>query len=255
MAMHQLVIVEELSPDDPHKIITSLSNLQKDMITTAKYSKTADRIRNIDKTRGLIQRYFIKKDPPMLRHGAGLALDLENALRRSKIETGRYECKQGFVDLSHERKYDKNLPNKILETICGIANIGPDSDGFLFIGVADGISDAERIKTIDNVEFAVVGTRYVVGVEREFTFMKCNNESYVEKILSFIRKSDLTENLKNQVLSQVDYVEYKGLSVVRIRIPAQHEVSFLGDKAFIRENSSTTEASGKKLLSINKLFA
>lgn len=146
MAMHDLVIVQELTPDDPSKLITALSGLQKDMITTAKYSKTVDRVRNIDKTKGLIQRYFVKKDPPMLRHGAGLALDLENSLRRSKVETGRYECKQGFVSLSDTRTYDSNLPRKILETICGIANIGPDADGFLFVGVADKLSDADRVK-------------------------------------------------------------------------------------------------------------
>lgn len=255
MAMHQIVIVEELSPDDPNKIIKALSNLQADMKTTAKYSKTEDRIRNIDKTKGLIQKYFIKKDPPMLKHGAGLALDLENSLRRSKVETGRYECKQGFLSLSNERIYDTNLTQKILETICGIANVGPDSDGFLFIGVADKKRDAERIEELDGIKSLKVGNRYVVGVEREFTCLKYDHDDYLNKILSFIRESELSDNLKHQVLSQVDYVEYKNLSVVRIRIPAQKEVSFLGDKSFIRENSSTIEATGKKLLAINELFS
>ena len=175
--------------------------------------------------------------------------------RRSKVETGRYECKQGFVDLSNNRNYDNNLPQKILETICGIANIGPDADGFLFIGVADEKSDAERVKSLDGIDYVTIGSRYVVGIEREFSFIKCDHESYLEKILSFIRESDLSSNLKHQVLSQIDYVEYKGLSVIRIRIAAQSEVSFLGDKAFIRENSSTIEASGKKLLAVSQLFA
>ena len=73
--------------------------------------------------------------------------------------------------------------------------------------------------------------------------------------MAFIRSSDLSEFIRNQVLSQIDYVEYKSLSIVRIRIPKQKEVSFLGEKAFIRENSSTIEATGKKLLAINALFA
>lgn len=255
MAMHHLVIVDELSPDDSNKIMAALNNLQSDIKTTAKYSKTEDRIRNIDKTKGLISRYFAKKDPPMLRHGAGLALDLENSLRRSKVETGRYECKQGFVDLSPSRGEDKKLPNKILETICGIANLGPYSDGFLFVGVADTKSDADRIRELDHIDYVTVGSRYVVGIEREFPFLKCDHESYLERILSFVRNSDLSDTLKNQVLTQIDYVDYKGLSVIRIRIPAQKEVSFLGEAAYTRENSSTVEAKGKKLLAINALFA
>lgn len=255
MALHELIIVEEKSPVDNLKIMEALKSLQADIKTTAKYSKTEDRIKNIDKTKGLISRYFVRKDPPMLKHGAGLALDLENSLRRSKIETGRYECKQGFVDLSPSRLEDKKLPNKILETICGIANLGPDADGFLFIGVADEKSDAERIQNLDDIQYKTVGSRYVVGVEREFSYLKCDHESYLAKILAFVKNSDLSENLKNQVMTQIDYVEYKSLSVVRLRIPAQTEVSFLGDIAYTRENSSTVEAQGKKLLAINALFA
>lgn len=255
MAFHNLVIVNEMTPDDSTKIMNALAGLQKDMISTANYSTTADRIKNVDKTTGLIQRYFMKKDPPMLRHGAGLALDMENSLRRSKVETSRYECKQGFVDLSNERKYDNSLPHKILETICAIANVGPDSDGFVFIGVADKEPDAIRIKELDGVDYVTVGSRYVVGIDREMPLLSVKHEQYLEKILGFIRSSELSDNLRNQVLSQIDYVEFKGLSVVRIRIPNQKSVSFLGEKAFIRENSSTIEATGKKLLAVNALFS
>ena len=67
------------------------------------------------------------------------------------------------------------------------------------------------------------------------------------------QKIELTEPLKSGILSQI--VTYKGFSVIRIRIPVQSEVSFLGDQAFIREGSSTVEAKGKKLLAINSAFS
>lgn len=255
MAFHHLVIVEERSPDDFDAIMGALSGLHKDMITTANYSKTQDRIKNIDKTIGLIQRFFVKKDPPMLRHGAGLALDMENALRRSKIETSRYECKQGVIDLSPNRNYDGNLLDRIIQTICAIANVGPDSDGFIFIGVADKQKDAEKVSKLDSIEPIQIGNRFVVGVDREISLLSLNQERYLEKIITAIKSSELSDILKNQVLSQTDYVEYKGMSVIRIRVPKQSEVSFVGEKAYIRENSSTIEATGKKLLAINALFS
>jgi hypothetical protein len=255
MAFHNLVIVEEKTPSEPNKIMGAIEGLQRDMISTAKYSKTEDRIKNIDKTKGLIQRYFVKKDPPMLRHGAGLALDFENAMRRSKIESGRYECKQGFVSLDHQRKLDKSLDNKLLETICAIANVGPDSDGFIFIGVADKEADALRIAQLDNVNTVSIGNRFVVGVDRELKVLSMDLDAYVRRIAGFISTSDLSPTLKHQVSAQIDIVEYKGLSVIRLRVPPQTEVSFLGEKAFIRENANTTEATGKKLLAVNGLFA
>lgn len=254
MAFHRLVIVEGKTPVEYNKIMDSLHNLQKSMISTAKFSTTADRTKNVDKTTGLIQRFFVQKDPPMLRHGAGLALDMENSLRRSKIETSRYECKQGIVDLSTARKLDKNLPEKIVETICGIANVGPYTDGFIFIGVADTKADAERIANLDCITPINVGTRYVVGLEREMHLLSMSQEQYLEKIMGHIRASNLSEPLRSQILSQVDYVDYKGMSVLRIRVPVQEQLSFVGEKVFIRENSSTIEATGKKLLAANSLF-
>lgn len=254
MAFHDLVIVEEKTPDDSKKIMEAIKGLQKSMISSAKYAKEEDRTKNIDKTKGLIQRYFIKKEPPMLRHGAGLALDLENSLRRSKVETARYECKQGFVSLSSDRKYDTNLPMKLLKTICGIANVGPDADGFIFLGVADNLSDANRIKALDGVDYKMISNRYIVGIDREYKILQQTQEQYLENIFAFIRSSELSDPLKDQILSQIDTVDYKGLSVIRIRIPAQNKVSFLGENAYIRENSSTIDATGKKLLATNYLF-
>lgn len=255
MALHELVIIEEKTPIDHHKIMSAISGLQKRMKTTAKYSKPEDRTKNIGITKGLIQSFFVRKDPPLLRHGAGLALDFENAIRRSKIETSRYECKQGLIDLSPDRKYAKNLLSKIIETLCGISNIGPDADGFLFIGVADSPEDAKRIETLDQIKPVQIGNRHVVGVERELPLIKCDLEAYLAKILAKINDSELSEPLKSGILSQVDTIEYKGLTIIRIRIPKQNEISFLGDVAFIREGSSTIEAKGKKLLAINQRFS
>ena len=254
MALHHLVIEEERTPDDYSDIMRAITGLQKQMIQNANYATTADRIKNVDKTVGLIQRYFIKRDPPMLRHGAGLALDMENALRRSRIETSRYECKQGLMTLADPRKLDAELPAKIITTICGIANVGPDYDGYLFIGVADKKADADRVKELDGVVAATVGYRYVVGLDREMKILRMGAEQYLEKFLENVRSSELSEPLKSQVLSQADFVEYKGHSVLRIRIPKQKEVSFVGNEAYIRENSSTILAAGKKLLAANALF-
>ncbi|MDC0686150.1 DUF262 domain-containing protein [Mitsuaria sp. RG] len=254
MALHNLVVVHEKTPEDYAGIMKAIVGLQADLVRSANYATTHDRVKNVDKTVGLIQRYFVRKDPPMLRHGAGLALDMENSLRRSRIETSRYECKQGFLKLDGSRDVDASLPSKIIETICGIANVGPDADGYVFVGVADRKVHAERIAELDKVQAVTVGSRYVVGLDREMAVMKIGAEQYLDKFLEYIRKSELCEPLRSQILSQTDFVEYRGLSVLRIRVPAQNSVSFVGDQAFVRENSSTVEAKGKKLIAVNEIF-
>ncbi len=107
---------------------------------------------------------------------------------------------------------------------------------------------------MDSIEPEIIGSRYVVGIDRELAILGYTTDEYIDKIMGPIRASDLTEPLKSHVLSQIDVVELRELTVIRIRVPAQKDVSFVGDKAFIREGSSTIEVAGPKLMAIIKLF-
>jgi hypothetical protein len=254
MAFFDQVIRQQRSPTDPDAIMGALSNLQAAMARTAHYATTEDRSNDIAKTTGLLQRYFAHREPPALRHGPGLALDFENSLRRSSIETSRYEFKQGLLRLSVDRAYDSDLVQRLLETLCGVANVGPEADGFIFIGVADNEQDAVRIQQMDGIAATKVGQRYVVGIDREVKVLKTKTESYVDRILGAIRAADLSEPLKTHVLSKIDVIEFRGRTVVRITVPAQQQVSFLGSDAFTRQNSQTVKVQGKQLLALHDLF-
>lgn len=254
MAFFELVIESELLPADPNEIMQALENLQKDLDISRRYATIKGRKKNINKTKGLIQDYFAKKDKSTLGQGAELVQEFKNSLLRSRIETAKYECKQGLLDLSQDRKLNQDLLQRLIETICGIANSNPESDGFIFLGVADEKKDAERIKSLDKIEFIEINGRYIVGIDREAKNLDKKLEDYVEILINAIRKSNLTEPLKAQVLAKIDTICYKGHSVIRINIPSQQDVSFVGEKAFTRENSSTIEVKGRQLLAINQLF-
>jgi Protein of unknown function DUF262/Putative DNA-binding domain len=254
MAFFDLIIKHNLTPCDPPAIMDSLKNLQKTLDLARRHTKVDDRKKNINKTKGLIQDYFAKQEPPTLGHGVELAFHFENSLRRSRTETSRYECKQGLLDLSTNRKLNNQLLERIIETICGIANVDPNSEGYLHIGVADSLADAEKIKKLDAINPIEINGRYVVGIDREAKLQNKEVEDYVKILTNAIRNSKLSETLKTQVLAKFDQISYKGYSIIRITIPAQQEVSFVGDIAFIRQDSSTVKAEGPKLLAVSKLF-
>ncbi|MEG4121246.1 DUF262 domain-containing protein [Microcoleus sp. N9_B4] len=255
MAFFELVIYLELLPANPQQIMQELGNLQKTLDLSRRYATTKDRKRNINKTKGLIQDYFAKKDQSTLGQGAELIQTFKNSLLRSRIETAKYECKQGFLDLSPtNRKLNDGLPQRLVETICGIANSDPDTDGYIFIGVADKKEDAEKIKKLDEINPIEINDRYVVGIDREAKFLGKTLEDHVGILINAIKKSALTDPLKTQVLTKIDTICYKGCSVIRINIPSQKEVSFVGEKAFIREDTSTVEAKGQKLMAVFQSF-
>ena len=175
-------------------------------------------------------------------------------MRRSRIETSRYECKQGLLDLSAKRNLNKALLERIVETICGIANLGSETDGYIHIGITDCEKDAHRIEELDNIKSIEINGRYVVGIDREARLQNQTVEQYVRVLTNVIHNSSLTDPLKTQVLTKFDTISYKGFSVIRITIPVQTDVSFLGEKVFSRKDSSTVEVHGRELLAISKLF-
>ena len=254
MAFFNLIVRQGKQPIDSKKIMESLKELSSKLETQSHHVKSSDRTNNIRITVGLIQTYFVYKEPPILAHGPGLALDFENSLRRSKIETPRYEFKQGILSLSNDREKNKNIVPRIAEIICSMANIGPESEGYIYLGVADKQSDAERIKKLDGVQYVTVGDKCVVGVEREAKIMSKSIEDYVRGIIAELRRIDLSEPLKSSVLSSVDTILYRGLSVIRFNIPSQKSVSWVGEETFIREESETSPATGKKIAAITDRF-
>ncbi len=247
MAFYELMVRQNKSPVDSKKIIESLKNLQSVMIRNAHYSTANDKRKNIDKTIGLIQRHFVYKEPPLLKHGPGLAIDFENSLRRSRIETPRYEFKQGLLELSESPKLNEDLLKRIVNTVCGIANLGPRSEGFTYIGVADKLEDAERIKKIYGTEYIIISDHYVVGIDREAKKLDFNIEKYIKKIVDYLRGSELSYPLKTQLLTQIDIVTYKNNTIIRLRVPPQTKVSFVGNDAYTREGNSTC-------ININKII-
>jgi hypothetical protein len=66
--------------------------------------------------------------------------------------------------------------------------------------------------------------------------------------------SALSEPLKTQLLARVDVIEYRGLTVIRLTLPKQSAISFVGNQAFVREASKTVNVEGRQLLAVQDLF-
>lgn len=255
MAFYELLVKEDLSPCDSEKILQSLTDLQRRIKVETHYATTEGRKDNIALTAGLLRTNFVKKEPSALSHGSGLIIDFENSIRRSKIETPRYEFKQGLLRLDKNRKYDRALEQQILKTICAIANIGPQADGYIFLGVADTENDVNRIIELDGIMPIKIASHSVVGLDREASILGISIEDYCRKIIGFIKGSKLPETLISSLLSNIDIIDYHTLSVIRIKIPAQQEMSYLDDEVYVRQFNDTVKINSPKMIAtISKRF-
>lgn len=253
MAIHELIIKEGNKIVDYSLLKTKMDKIGE-RISSGKSATSQDARRtNINGVKGYLSECFVKDEEPLKIYNNHGIINLENTIRRSQIELADYELKQGLVTLADNgRAIDKNIHETILETICGIANIGRGCVGKLIIGVTDKDADADRVRQLDSVDPILLGNRYVVGVNREARLLGISTEDYVRNLADVIRNSTLSEQIKSNIL--IDFNEYYGLGVVIITIPAQDEISFYNSKVFWRDSDNTKEADPRIIAQIAKRF-
>ena len=257
IAFHELIIQQCKRIRD----YTALKKALKDLSSRIEWGRKAtapdERRKNIDAVKGIIDVHFTV-DPKLSKeiYSNHTTVDIESVIRRSEMELANYELKQGLLKLTNQVEVDPEMIDKVVKTICAIANIGPNSTGKLLIGVTDKKQDADRIKLIDKVEPKKVGKRFVVGVIREATRLGITPERYFSKWKNGIKKSALTPELRDNVLSNMDYNSFYGLGVIVITIPPQRVLSYVGEELYWRNSDATELAStAKQIAGIANRFA
>jgi hypothetical protein len=255
IAFHELIVKEKRSISDYVGVRKNLTGLSARIQTGRKVTSPEERRKNIDAVKGLIGGFFIEKDSGPAIYGNHATTDIESIIRRSEIELANYELKQGLLSLSDGRAVDESVVTKVVNTICAIANNGPDRLGKIIIGVTDKESDADRVKQLDSIQPKKVGKRFVVGVKREAKVLNISVEEYLAKWKNAIKGSDLSEPLKGSVLSSIDFNDFYGLGIIVITIPPQKELSFVKGEVYWRDADSTRRADAAvQIASIAKRF-
>jgi hypothetical protein len=255
IAIHESLIVDQKKIADYNGVKKALLHLSDRLNSTQKGTVSDERRKNIDIIKGLIR--------PHLSDGANTGIysnptviDIDSIIRRSMIESPRYELKQGLLNLGdQDRSLNPAVVSRVIETICGIANCGPGT-GVVLVGVADKEKDAERVAQLDKIVPTRVAERHVVGVLREAAILGETAEQYVGRWKNAIRNSDLSEPLKSGVLASIDFNDYRGLGVLVLRVPSQKQLSTIGDRAYGRQGDETVELQGvTAITSAAALFA
>lgn len=190
---------------DKSAVKMAITGLYNRIETSRGATSPAERRKNIDTVKGLMVGGFVKADVGKLIYGNHAIVDIESTIRRSEIELSDYELKQGILMLSNDRKMDASLIDKVLKTLCAIANNGPQRAGKVLIGVTDKDTDAARVKQLDGIDPRKIGKRYVVGVVREANVLKISVEDYYTMWKDAVKNSALSPALRDSILSHIDY--------------------------------------------------
>jgi hypothetical protein len=254
ITFHDLMFKRGMFPDNFKGIRDALTNVQNNMTRSAHYATTADRERNIGVITGLIQKYFVKKDVAAFGSAHALVVELENSLRRARYEASRYEFKLGVCDLGAVPAVDANMFGKLGWTAAAIANTNPGNDGFIYLGVADKITACDRVRQLYGIEPIQIGDVFFVGLRQELIITGSNFDDYLKRLIMELSKLPLSDPLRTQIVTTIDHAEYRGRPFIRIRVPAQKELSSYGGAYPVRKNSETVEMTAAEAVAQTKLF-
>ncbi|TDF62225.1 DUF262 domain-containing protein [Cupriavidus sp. L7L] len=246
IAFHELIVKDGMKMTDQSAVKKALTGLSNRIEVGRAATSPAERRKNIDTVKGLAVGGFVKGSVHKQIYGNHATVDIDSAIRRSEIELSDYELKQGMLTLANDRKVDNALIEKVLKTLCAIANNGPQRDGKVLIGVTDKDADAARVRQLDAIEPRKVGKRYVVGVVREAKVLGISVEDYYTKWKDAVKHSPLSVALRDSILSHIDFNSYFGLGVIVFTVPPQKELSYYGDDIYWRNGDSTEQAATAK---------
>ncbi|MFD9739594.1 DUF262 domain-containing protein [Umezawaea sp. NPDC059074] len=201
-----------------------------------------DKRKNIRAVKGAVQEAFEKADDNRKDASRfGLASLLEKVLANSVTEQSLCELKQGLLSLNgNSRAFDQKSWDKILKTITAIANDGPESTGYLVIGVADKAADVTRIQALDGVEASHYRGFDIVGIEREAVARGESTKTYFDWIMDKLSGSALPDSLRSQVSAGVSLIDYYGRAVVLVKINCADGPFFYKDEVYERKGSGTS---------------
>jgi hypothetical protein len=254
MAFYELMIKESKEPFDYMAIINSVQSLAA-KIKTSPTVIPDNRVHNINLTKGLIQNYFKVSSNPH-RSSGSYAIDLENYLRRSKIEAPRYDFKQGFYTLSNNRQFDNGFFESFLQNIAAMANLGKDKKGYFFIGISDKEADTQKIESLDLIQAPRIPPFGIVGLEREAKLKGVSLDEYILFITRKIRDSELPEWLKTSINTNVNPITYSDKTVLMLEIKAGNSPVWHNNKLYIRDGNEKKpqEVSGNQVDAVYSLF-
>lgn len=246
IAFHELIVQNNRKIADYQGVRNAITGIGHHIETGRGGASPDERRRSIDIVRGPIERFFTNADNRSHIYSNHASVDIEAIIRRSEIELSDYELKQGMLMLSNDKRVDNNIIDKVLKTICAIANNGPQRVGKIVIGVTDKEADADRIKMLYSIEPRKIGRRFVVGVDREADALGLSIEQYYTIWKDAIKNSALVQPLRDSVLSSIDYNSFYGLGIIVITIPAQRDLSYFGEELYWRSADSTELATTPK---------
>lgn len=249
LAFYDLLVDEQKKIDNYVELCRSLEGIGDrffiDKADTFLHSK--EREEAIAMAKGFMSKYFSNRtnNDPALSNGI---TRMRNLLSSSQTENTNYDFKIGFHHLEGKGDFNHGLLKKVVKTLSAMANQGPESVGYVVVGVADDEEDAKRYESYYGRQFRQYKGFYVTGVQDEAKKYK-SYDLYTKYVKDQIKAvTEVDDTFRSMITRNMDFIRFYDRSILIFRVYNEGQPVKYDNKYFERNGSHNTEVKDEKLI-------
>ena len=250
LALFELLIKDKMIVSNYNELLKSLDSIALHHLKGISDSswKATTRYQKIQAVKGILLPFFKKKV------GSDVAkenwiFELDNIIRLSRIEGTQYDFKMGFHNLS-TGVFDEELVQKIVEILTAEVNKGPNTKGYVIVGITEGEKSFEMFRkhygTSKGEKFE--GTDfYITGIQDELKkYYGDSGDKLQNDILNIIRKAPIEDSVKNEIMTKFKMVKYRDNDIIVFELSSHKSPVLYNDTLYVRNGNQTKPISGVK---------
>ena len=250
LALFELLIKDKMIVSNYNELLKSLDSIALHHLKGISDSswKAITRYQKIQAVKGILMPFLKKKV------GSDVAkenwiFELDNIIRLSRIEGTQYDFKMGFHNLS-TGVFDEELVQKIVEILTAEVNKGPNTKGYVIVGITEGEKSFEMFRrhygTSKGEKFE--GTDfYITGIQDEIKkYYGDSGDKLQNDILNIIRKAPVDDSVKNEILTKFKMVNYRDNDIIVFELSSHKSPVLYNDTLYVRNGNQTKTISGVK---------
>lgn len=247
LALYDLIIRKNMNIISQYEVLKILDGIT-DNITLSQGGgnwSAVERENSVNAVSGMLQKCFTEnvEDPAIVKWST----ELETILKQSEIEQVSFDFKLGFYSLS-SRDFNQNVFDKSIKTLTAMANRGPNTIGYIIVGIADKEDDALELEKID-VKYAALkkDNHLITGVDFDIDMSNLTADRYFQKVIQLVERQPIDDIYKTYIGNNIHFLKYGGKNIIIFKIKGLTNAAIYGDDYYERKGANLEKIPARRI--------
>lgn len=247
LALYDLIIRKNMNIISQYEVLKILDGIT-DNITLSQGGgnwSAVERENSVNAVSGMLQKCFTEnvEDPAIVKWST----ELETILKQSEIEQVSFDFKLGFYSLS-SRDFNQNVFDKSIKTLTAMANRGPNTIGYVIVGIADKEDDALELEKID-VKYAALkkDNHLITGVDFDIDMSNLTADRYFQKVIQLVERQPIDDIYKTYIGNNIRFLKYGGKNIIIFKIKGLTNAAIYGDDYYERKGANLEKIPARRI--------